>query len=138
MNPLPFALSCFLLCSNPVSTINEHLDRVPPNFRNTPPAGSLEFFEVVAVENGIRSHLVFNGAGDVVRCQRYYQEKDLSPFVAAKVKYRFPGFTIFGVTEVTTSAGVRYTVIIEDPRYWIHVESTDNGLLTVKKKYKKA
>ena len=138
MTSLSFIISCLLLCSSSTSRIGEHFPPVPTITRKAPPNGSEEFFEVVAVENGIRSHLVFNGEGDVLRCQRYYQEKDLSPFVAAKVKYRYPGFKIFGVTEITSSSGLRYTVVLEDPHYWIHVESTDNGMLTLKKKYKKA
>ena len=138
MTSLSFALACLLLYSNSIVNIVQQDRVLTTSSRSAPLNGSQEFVEIVSFQNGIQSHLFFDGTGDVVRCQRYYKEKDLSPFVAAKVKYKYPGFKIFGVTEITTHQGVQYTIVLEDPKYWIHVQSTDNGTLTLRKKYKKA
>ena len=138
MTSIPFAIVCLLLYTNPIVETGLHDKVRRAAGGNAPATGIQEFVEILSAQNGIRSHLFFDGAGEVVRCQRYYTEKDLLPFVAAKVKYKYPGYTIFGVTEITNQYGVRYTIVLEDPKYWIHVESTDNGTLALKKRYKKA
>lgn len=97
-----------------------------------------EIIEIISAQNGIQSHLFFNLSGEVVKCQRYYKEKDLSPFIAAKVKYHYPPYKIFGITELTNDQGVIYTIVLENTTSWIYVESNHSGLLKVKKRFKKA
>lgn len=56
----------------------------------------------------------------------------------AKVKEKFPGKKIFGVTEVTTCDGIVYTIVLEDDKNWTTITSNEIGNLTVVQKLKKA
>ena len=73
----------------------------------------------------IKCHLWFNEAGEVVRTVRYYNAKDLAPFLKAKINQSFEGSKIFGVTETSNAQRVKYLVTLENETSWtiVHVDA---------------
>ena len=45
---------------------------------------------------------IYDLKGNIISVRRDYYEKDLSLFIVAKVKEKYPGKKIFGITEVTS------------------------------------
>jgi hypothetical protein len=76
--------------------------------------------------------------GNIMSTRRDYFEKDLSLFIVAKVKEKYPGKTIFGITEITSVEGASYNIVLEDEKNWTTITSNDSGDLTLVQKLKKA
>lgn len=75
--------------------------------------------------------------GNLIRTIRYYKEKELPPTVRYKIKKRYEGKAIFGVTEVTDAAGIRYHVVINDSRNMYQVVVNDSGTVLEATKYRR-
>ena len=95
-------------------------------------------YEVFFVNNDITCRVTYDLQGNIISARRDYYEKNLSLYIVAKVKEKFPGKKIFGVTEVTTEDGVTFHVVLEDDKKWYHVTADAYGNLTVSKKFNKA
>lgn len=94
-------------------------------------------YEVVFFLDSVQCRIVYRLDGSVERADRYYTEKHLPPFVVAKVKSKYKGYKVYGVTEVTTEMGVVYTLILEGDQKWLHVRTDDTGSSYVLKRFKK-
>ena len=75
--------------------------------------------------------------GIVLSTTRYYKSQNLSPAIRAKVNEKYPGKTIFGITEVSNSDMVTYHIVLEDEKYWLNIQSDATGNLTLEKKLTK-
>jgi hypothetical protein len=95
-------------------------------------------YEVYFEHGDIRYKVQYSVAGNVMSTIRYYNAKDLSPFILMKVKQRFGDKDVFGVTEVTTDEGVQYHIMLEDKEKWYKVVSNGSGQLMLERKFKKA
>jgi hypothetical protein len=95
-------------------------------------------YEVFFVNNDITCRLTYDLQGNIVSARRDYYEKNLSLYIVAKVKEKFPGKKIFGVTEVTTRDGIVYTIVLEDEKNWTTITSNEIGNFNVVQKLKKA
>ena len=69
---------------------------------------------------------------------RYYFEKDLPLNIICKLKQKYPGKTVFGVTEMTTESEVNYYITLEDATSWMTVKTGTDGNMELVEKYKKA
>jgi len=96
------------------------------------------FYEVFFINNEITCRVKYDLQGNIVSARRDYHEKNLSLFIAAKVKEKFSGKKIFGVTEVTTQDGIVYTIVLEDEKNWITITSNEIGNMSIVQKLKKA
>jgi hypothetical protein len=94
-------------------------------------------YEVVFYQGDVQCRIVYRLNGAVERTERYYTERDLAPFVLAKVKGKYPDYRVHGVTEFTTELGVVYHLILEGEQRWLHVRTDDTGSSTVVKRIKK-
>jgi hypothetical protein len=72
--------------------------------------------------------------GVVISTTRYYTAKDLPPAIRAKVNAKYPGKTIFGVTEVSTNDNLTFHIVLEDEKYWLNIQSSATGSLSLEKK----
>jgi len=54
-----------------------------------------------------------------------------------KLSNKYPGKSFFGVTEVTSEAGVVYQVVMQDAENWYQVKVGSNGDINVFDKFKK-
>ena len=96
------------------------------------------FYEVVFKNNDILCRVKYDLKGNIISTRRDYTEKDLSLFIVAKVKEKYQGKKIFGITEITSSDGVTYNIVLEDDKYWTNINSDESGNFSQVQKLKKA
>lgn len=90
-------------------------------------------------DNGdVKCRIRFDTNGKILNTIRYYGEKGVAPFLKAKLAQKFPGKTIFGVTEVTSENELAYNFVLEDATSWLHVKSDGIGQMEILEKFKKA
>ena len=97
-----------------------------------------EPYDVTYEKNGIRYKITYEGSGNVTSLLRYCEENELSPFIISRVKEKYPGVKIFGVTELTTAAGLSYDIVLESEKKWKVVRARDNGELVQVQSFNKA
>ena len=90
------------------------------------------------MELGIRERITYDKDGNFVSATRYYLEENLPTNILFKVKKKYPGQKVFGVTEVETDTSVDYYIKLEDSSNWTTVKSDVSGVMEVVEKYKKA
>ena len=76
--------------------------------------------------------------GRLLKTIRYYGEKELLPSVAAKLRKKYAGKEIAGVTEVSSESEVSFTINIRDEDHWYIVKSDVYGNLERTGKFKRA
>ena len=99
---------------------------------------SKEGYTVNFVEEGVRSHIVYDKEGAFVSSIRYYQARTLPYYLLNILKKRYADKIIFSVTEMSTVAGIEYYVKLQDARVWLTVRLNSEGDLGVVEKYRKA
>jgi hypothetical protein len=62
----------------------------------------------------------------------------LSPFIKARVSEKYPGKTIFGVTEITNQDEMYYVIALEDAAGWTNVKVNAIGQISVLEKLRKS
>lgn len=135
----------FLLVSTAASATPIKVDeRIQKQFADAFPAAQNAtwysdetHYEVVFFFDSVQCRIIYRLDGTVERTERYYTEKDLAPFVLAKVKSKYTGYRVHGVTEFTNDLGVVYHLILEGEEKWLHVRSNDTGSSSVVKRIKK-
>jgi hypothetical protein len=95
-------------------------------------------YAVLFTCDDIRCRMWFDNKGTAQKTIRYYYEQNLCPFVLTKVKQKFSGKKVYGITEVSTNEGITYNIILEDETRWYHVFVDTNGSVQLEKKYIKA
>ena len=144
MKKIFFALA-LLVSTASFATSPEVDEQVSKQFKETFPA-AIEvkwydyetFYEVVFKNNDILCRVKYDLKGNIISTRRDYHEKDLSLFIIAKVKEKYAGKKIFGVTEITSSEGVTYNIVLEDDKNWINLNSDESGHISQVQKLKKA
>jgi hypothetical protein len=86
---------------------------------------------------GTACSLTYNQDGKLVSSRRFLIEDNLSPFLVAKVKEKYPA-SIYGVTELTTDDTQLYEITLETASGWIVVQSSHGGNLEMVRSFKKA
>ena len=76
--------------------------------------------------------------GSLIRTIRYYSEKELLPSVVARLKKKYAGKEITGVTESSSESEVSFTINIKDENNWYIVKSDVYGNLQQTDKFKRA
>jgi hypothetical protein len=76
--------------------------------------------------------------GKLLKTIRYYHEKQLFPNIVAKLKQRYAGKEISGVTETTSEEEVNFVINLKDDKNWYIVKSDVYGNLQQIEKYKRA
>jgi len=87
-------------------------------------------------EINVRAH--YDQRGNLLGTIRYYYEKQLPPAIVAKIKTKYSGKTIFGVTEVSSEADINYFVTLRDEKNWYTVKSDVYGNLQQTDKFQRA
>ncbi len=97
-----------------------------------------KFYEVLFENDGITCRMMYDLKGNLITVRRDYLEKDLPIYIMVKTKEAYKGKKIFGVTEITSSDGITYNIILEDAKHWTTVKSDASGNMHVVQKLKKA
>lgn len=95
-------------------------------------------FEARFNSDGVRAIVWYNKKGELIKMHRYYFEYKLPPFLLGNIRKKMPDQKIYGVTEITNSAGVEYYITMEDRKHWIQLKADNTGDFEVYEKFKKA
>jgi hypothetical protein len=76
--------------------------------------------------------------GRLIRAIRYYSEKELLPTIVAKLRKKYAGKDIAGVTESSSDDEVSFVINIKDENNWYIVKSDVYGNLQQTDKFKRA
>ena len=76
--------------------------------------------------------------GKLIRTIRYYGERELLPNVVSKLKKKYAGKEIAGVTESSSDEEVSFVINIKDEDHWYVVKSDVYGNLQQTEKFKRA
>ena len=128
--------------TTPTTTIS---DKLLQAFRQTfPDAVQVKWTEeptrytVSFKQNEILTKVEYDKDGNFVSSLRYYSEKNLPVTVLCQLQKKYPGKTVFGVTELATDASTEYYIKLVDDRNWTTVRSDADGNMQLVEKYKKA
>lgn len=80
----------------------------------------------------------FSDDGTLLKTYRYYTEKQLMPNIVSKLKKRYAGKDITGVTELTSDEEVTFVINLRDDKNYYIVKSDIYGNLQQTDKYKRA
>ena len=80
----------------------------------------------------------FNDEGVLIKTFRYYGEKQLLPNIVSKLKKKYAGKEIAGVTELTSDDEVSFVINLKDDKNYYIVKSDIYGNLQQTDKYKRA
>jgi hypothetical protein len=89
-------------------------------------------------QNEIIVKAMFDNDGNLLETIRYYGEKNLPANILAKLKKKYPGKEIFGVTELVSETEVSYYVSLKDEKNWINVKSDPYANIQQLEKFKNA
>jgi hypothetical protein len=96
-----------------------------------------QYYEATFKQNEIPVTVRYDTEGTILSSKRYYNEQQLNPFIAGKLKAKYAGKTIFGVTERTSENGTEYYVVLEDEKFWWNVKADAGGVVESAEKIKK-
>jgi hypothetical protein len=137
---LALMISVSSFAANP--SVNEKVSRsfneTFPNIANAKWYEYESYYEVLFMENNITCRAQYDLNGNIISVRRDYSEKELAPFILAKLKAKYADKKIFGITEMSSSEGTSYNIVLEDEKNWITVKSDDAGHMSVVQKLKKA
>ncbi len=95
------------------------------------------YYEVSFVQAYTRASVRFDTDGNFLSSTRYYKEEQLPANILCKLKSKYIGKNIVGVTELTNSDEINYYIKLEDSKNWITVKVNGNGQMEVTEKYRK-
>jgi hypothetical protein len=89
-------------------------------------------------DHEILSEIEYDLEGNFIASERYYTSVDMLPIHLAWVLHKkFPGKTVFGITETNTEAETLYYVKLQDNKEWITIKGSSDGITQAIEKFKK-
>lgn len=128
----------FALDNSVDDSIAKHFRESFPTAKNIKWYTYTDFYEVFFDFNAITCRIQYDLKGNVIAVRRDYKEKELPVFILAKLKQKYPGKNVFGVTEIVSGDDVVYEIVLEDAKTWTRVKSDAYGVMTIDKKFRKA
>jgi hypothetical protein len=89
-------------------------------------------------QDEIQIRAQYDEEGSLIQTIRYYGERQLLPNIVSKLKKRYSGREIFGVTETSSDQEVVFLVTLKDEKNWYVVKSDVYGNLEQTEKFKRA
>ena len=80
----------------------------------------------------------YSDDGTLLKTIRYYGEDQLLPHIVAKLKSKYRGKIIHGVTETTSDSEVSFVINLKDKEHWYTVKSDAYGNLEQTAKFNRA
>ena len=88
--------------------------------------------------NEIQVRAIYDNEGNLLETVRYYGEKNLPPNIIARLKKKYNGKEIFGVTEISSENDLSYHITLKDDKNWYTVKSNPYANLQQTDKFKRA
>jgi len=79
---------------------------------------------------------LYDKEGELLETIRYYSEKTLPQNITAKLKKKYSGKEIFGITEIAGENDISYYITLKDDKNWYTVKSDPYGNLGQINKFK--
>lgn len=95
-------------------------------------------FQANFKQDDIQIRAQYDQEGSLIQTIRYYGERQLLPNIVSKLKKKYSGREIFGVTETSSDDGVAFLVTLKDEKNWYVVKSDVYGNLEQTEKFKRA
>jgi len=89
-------------------------------------------------QDDVQVRAQYDAEGKLLKTIRYYSEKQLLPNIVSKIKQRYAGKVINGVTETSSDEDVSFVISLKDDKNWYIVKSDVYGNLQQVEKYKRA
>jgi hypothetical protein len=89
-------------------------------------------------QDDIQIRAQYDQDGSLIQSIRYYGERQLLPNIVSKLRKKYAGREIFGVTETSSDASVAFIVTLKDEKNWYVVKSDVYGNLEQTEKFKRA
>jgi hypothetical protein len=86
----------------------------------------------------IQVRAVYDNDGNLLETVRYYGEQTLPPNILAKLKKRYAGKEVFGVTEISSENEVSYHITLKDEKHWYTIKSDPYANFQQTDKFKRA
>lgn len=80
----------------------------------------------------------YSDDGTLLKTIRYYGESQLLPNIAARLKEKYSGKLVHGVTETTSDQEISFVINLKDNDHWYVVKSDALGNLELVNKFKRA
>lgn len=97
-----------------------------------------DYFQANFKQDAVQVRVQYDEDGELLKTIRYYGEKELLPNIVAKLKKKYAGKEITGVTEVTSDDEVSFSINLKDDKNWYIVKSDSHGSLQQLEKFKRA
>jgi len=95
-------------------------------------------YEASFKQSEIITRAMYDTDGNLLRTTRYYSQENLPINILAKVKKKYEGKSVFGVTETSTEDEVSYYITLEDEKNWYIIKADNWGTLELSQKFRKA
>ena len=97
-----------------------------------------DYYEVSFRLPKLRATIRYDKEGNQLGAKKYYDETGLSSPVQESLKNKYPGKTVYGVTEISEAGKTVYYIKMQDDKTWITVKITGKGQPRVYEKHRKA
>lgn len=97
-----------------------------------------DFVQANFKQNKIQVRAQFSDDGTLLKTIRYYGESELQANIVARLKKKYEGKEIFGVTETIAQDDVQFVINLRDDENWYTVKSDMYGNLETIAKFKRA
>lgn len=132
-------LTLFAFANPPVSEkVLKQFTSIFPTVQDARWFEAEDHYDVYFEKEGVKYHIRYDLNGKMVSTRNYYDATKLSPFLKAKLSEKYPGKTIFGVTEITSSEEMFYVINLEDEKRWTNIRVDATGQITEIEKLQKA
>ena len=88
-------------------------------------------------KDDIDYRITYDKDGRFLYSIRYYKEDNLPMYILFKLRDKYKGRSIYGVTEVINDGGIYYNIVMEDKANWWIVKITSNEFMQVTQKLRK-
>jgi hypothetical protein len=134
-------VSATILAAKPPEVNQKVLKAFDETFKNAKDVSWHEFdnfYQVDFKQDEIKTEVRYDSDGNIIGTTRYYFESNLPPHIISKLKNKYPGRSVYGVTEIYTESDLTYYITMEDDKNWYTVKASPLGALEQTDKFKKA
>jgi hypothetical protein len=116
-------------------TLQQSFQKDFPNAENIHWGENKEGYNVVFTVKSILTRITYDRKGKFTGSLRNYSEQILPFYITNKLKKKYPGQSIYGVTEITTPNDVTYFVKLQSDKYWTTVRIDPDGSNDIVEQY---
>ncbi|HEX6193376.1 MAG TPA: hypothetical protein VFZ42_13470 [Chitinophagaceae bacterium] len=86
----------------------------------------------------IQVRAMYDNEGNLLETVRYYGERNLPPNILAKLRKKYSGKEVFGVTEISSDNEMSFHITLKDEKSWYVVKADPYANLQQTDKFKRA